>query len=94
MIILNEKPIFYDTDVLSSFFSIKDTSILEELFDKVIISREVYNEFLRSRMQFLIKQIDELIDKEFVVICDIDSESEDYEFYTSIIHPYLIDRNW
>ena len=44
---MSEKEIFYDTDCLSCFISIDDVSILKELFEKVIIPYEVYEEFFQ-----------------------------------------------
>lgn len=55
---MSNKEIFYDTDCLSCFISINDVSILKELFDKVIIPYEVYEEF--SRVFILKKRVDDL----------------------------------
>ena len=40
------KPTFYDNDCLRCFLVIDDTSILEELFDKIYLPLEVYNELI------------------------------------------------
>lgn len=42
---MNNKEIFYDTDCLSCFISINDVTILKQLFERVIIPYEVYEEF-------------------------------------------------
>ena len=42
---MSNKDIFYDTDCLSCFVSIDDVAILKQMFDKVIIPYEVYDEF-------------------------------------------------
>ena len=47
-----EKEIFYDTDCLSCFISINDVTILKELFEKVIIPYEAYEEFSRVIIVF------------------------------------------
>lgn len=57
-----KKDIFYDTDCLSCFISINDVSILEKLFDKVIIPYEVYDEF--SKVTILKGRVDNLIDND------------------------------
>ena len=60
------KPVFYDTDCLSCFIVINDTSVLEKLFDCIYVPFEVYDEFDRPHIQDYKNRIDRLIDKGFV----------------------------
>ena len=84
------KPIFYDTDCLSCFISIDDTSILEELFEKVIISESVYDEF--SKVDFLKDRIDYLVGIGFVEIIEWDLFSEEYSLYLSLSSYFSTDK--
>lgn len=77
-----EKEIFYDTDCLSCFISINDVTILKELFEKVIIPYEVYEEF--SRVIILKKRIDDLHYEGFLEIKDFDVESKSYNLFLKL----------
>lgn len=79
---MSEKEIFYDTDCLSCFISIDDVSILKELFEKVIIPYEVYEEF--SRVFVLKKRVDNLHYEGFLEIKDFDVESESYDLFLKL----------
>ena len=79
---MSEKEIFYDTDCLSCFISINDVSILKELFEKVIIPYEVYDEF--SRVFTLKKRVDDLHYEGFIEIEDFDVESESYDLFLKL----------
>ena len=84
------KDIFYDTDCLSCFISINDVSILKELFDKVIIPYEVYDEF--SKVAILKKRVEELINEKFIEVIDFDAGSEIYNLYIKLHRGYLFDK--
>ncbi|MBQ6099688.1 MAG: nucleic acid-binding protein [Methanobrevibacter sp.] len=79
---MSDKEIFYDTDCLSSFISINDVTILKEMFEKVIIPYEVYEEF--SRVIILKKRIDDLHYEGFLEIRDFDVESESYTLFLKL----------
>lgn len=87
---MSRKDIFYDTDCLSCFISIDDVSILKELFDKVIIPYEVYDEF--SRVTILKNRVDELISEKFIEVIDFDAGSEIYNLFTKLHRGYLFDK--
>ena len=76
------KDIFYDTDCLSCFVSIDDVTILKQMFDKVIIPYEVYDEF--SHVYKLKKRIDDLHYEGFLEIEDFDVESEGYDLFLKL----------
>lgn len=50
------KPTFYDTDCLSCFIVIDDTSILEKQFECIYLPYEVYEKFDRPHIQVLKKK--------------------------------------
>ncbi len=78
---MSEKLIVYDTDCLSCFITINDTSVLEELYETIIIPQMVYNEFNRRNTQYLKKRVDKLIEKGFIIKLDIKPNSkEDYTY--------------
>ena len=79
---MSDKEIFYDTDCLSCFISINDVTILKEMFEKVIIPYEVYEEF--SRVIILKKRIDDLHYEGFLEIRDFDVESESYSLFLKL----------
>ena len=84
------KDIFYDTDCLSCFISVNEVSILKELFDKVIIPYEVYDEF--SKVAILKKRVEELINEKFIEVIDFDVGSEIYNLYIKLHRGYLFDK--
>ena len=79
---MNNKEIFYDTDCLSCFISINDVTILKQLFERVIIPYEVYEEF--SRVIILKMRVDELHYEGFLEIKDFDVESESYNLFLKL----------
>ena len=79
---MKNKEIFYDTDCLSCFISINDVSILKQLFEKVIIPYEVYEEF--SEVIILKKRIDDLHYEGFLEIKNFDVESESYNLFLKL----------
>lgn len=79
---MRNKEIFYDTDCLSCFISINDVTILKELFEKVVIPYEVYEEF--SRVAILKKRVDDLHYEGFLEIMDFDVESESYDLFLKL----------
>lgn len=84
------KPAFYDTDCLSCFIVINDTSILEELFDCIYLPYEVYDEFNRPNTQNLKNRVDKLIEKAFVKILDFDTDSEEYFHFMELSSEYFL----
>lgn len=83
------KQIFYDTDCLSSFLEINDWSILEHLFDEITIPNAVHEEFTRLPPSSpIIKNLEILIDTNFVKIEDINPFSNTYDIYRDIEKEY------
>lgn len=86
------KPVFYDTDCLSCFIVINDTSVLEKLFDCIYVPFEVYDEFDRPHIQDYKNRIDRLIDKGFVKIVTFDTREDDYLLYMKLSSEYFSDK--
>lgn len=86
------KPAFYDTDCLSCFIVIDDTSILEEQFECIYLPYEVYEEFDRPHIQDLKKRVDNLIDKGFVKIVNFDATSEEYILFMKLSSDFFSDK--
>lgn len=84
------KPVFYDADVLSCFLAIHDVSILKDLFDKIIIPYDVFNELKRA--SFLVNDLLDLINEGFVEVCDYTANREMENFISSLSHGYLLDK--
>lgn len=86
------KPTFYDTDCLSCFIVIDDTSILEEQFECIYLPFEVYDEFDKPHIQDLKKRVDNLIDKGFVKVIKFDTDSEDYLLFMKLSSDFFVDK--
>ena len=86
------KPTFYDTDCLSCFIAIDDTSILEELFECIYLPYEVYDEFDRPHIQNLKNRVDNLIEKGFVKVIKFDTDTEDYLLFMKLSSDFFVDK--
>ena len=86
------KPAFYDTDCLSCFIVIDDTSILEEQFECIYLPYEVYEEFDRPHIQELKNRVDNLIEKGFVKVIKFDTNTEDYILFMKLSSDYFSDK--
>ena len=86
------KPTFYDTDCLSCFIVIDDTSILEKQFECIYLPYEVYEEFDRPHIQKLKNRVDNLIDKGFVKVVKFDTDAEDYLLFMKLSSNYFSDK--
>ena len=84
------KPTFYDTDCLSCFIVIDDTSILEKQFECIYLPYEVYEEFDRPHIQTLKNRVDNLIDKGFVKVVIFVPDTEDYLLFMKLSSDFLI----
>ncbi len=86
---MNDKPIFYDTDCLSSFLGVNKINILEKLYSQIIISTTVKEEFFNQSTPNPIKErLQNCINKNYVQIKDLELDSKEfntyYELYTSL----------
>ena len=84
------KQIFYDSDVLSCFLAIHDVTILKQLFNKVIIPYEVFDELKKA--SFLAADLNQLINEGFIEIKNRDSDSEEQKLFSSLVYGYEFDR--
>ena len=69
---------------------IGDISVLKQLFDNVVIPDVVHDEF--CYVKILCNRVNKLIDEGFVVVEDIDTDSQCYELYIKLCYGYNIDR--
>lgn len=86
------KPTFYDTDCLSCFIVIDDTSILEKQFECIYLPYEVYEEFDRPHIQKLKNRVDNLIENGFVKVIKFDTNTEDYLLFMELSSDYFSDK--
>lgn len=84
------KPVFYDADVLSCFLAIHDVSILKDLFDKIVVPYDVFNELKRA--SFLVNDLLDLINEGFIEVCDYTANRKMENFISSLSHGYLLDK--
>ena len=69
------KPIFYDTDCLSSFLQINRTDLLKKEYSKIIISAEVKKELSNKKTPQAVKtRLTSLIQTRYVEIKDLELE--------------------
>ena len=78
------KPIFYDTDCLESFLFVDAGHILEDLFSKIIIPEQVYNEIMVENTPPVVKTNFKKLKEGFVEIKEITFTSKEYQAYKSI----------
>lgn len=78
--------LFFDTDCISSFLWINDTSIIENLYSGLIVIPEpVYNELSNPCVPHLKQQTDKLIDSGIAKLQEISVDSEEYKLYQQLI---------
>ena len=69
------KPIFYDTDCLSSFLQINRIDLLKKEYSKIIISAEVKDELFNKNTPEKVKtRLTSLIQTRYVEIKDLELE--------------------
>ena len=78
------KPVFYDADCLECFLFVDATYILEELFSKIIIPEQVYNEIMDENTPSLVKRNFKKLKEGFVEIQEMPFGSSQYLAYKSI----------
>jgi predicted nucleic acid-binding protein len=72
------KPVFYDADCLECFLFVDAGYILEELFSKIIIPEQVYDEIMFENTPTVVKKNFEKLKKGFVEIREISFASQEY----------------
>ena len=78
------KPVFYDTDCLESFLFVGAGYILEELFSKIIIPEQVYNELTDQNTPPVVKTNFNNLKAGFVEIRYMSFISQEYTTYKLI----------
>ena len=80
------KPIFYDTDCLSSFLQINRTDLLKKEYSKIIISAEVKKELYNKKTPQAVKtRLTSLIQDSYVEIKDLEFGSDEFNQYYTFI---------
>lgn len=83
------KPIFYDADCLESFLFVDAGYVLEELFSKIVIPEQVYQEIMNESTPLIVKRNFENLKESFVEIREIYFPSQEYVTYKSIEKRFL-----
>lgn len=79
--------IYFDTDCLSSFLWINNTSILEKLYcDRIVIPEPVYIELSNPCVPHLRQQTDQLLNDHIAKRCDLLCDTQEYELYRKLIN--------
>lgn len=84
---MTDKNLFFDTDCISAFLWVDETSIVTKLYGKcVAIPRQVYNELSVCRGQALIlkTRIDKMLERNEAVLVDMEIESAEYSVYLNL----------
>ena len=80
------KPVFYDTDCLSSFLQINRIDLLKREYSKIIISVQVKDELFNKNTPEKIKnRLTSLIHKGYVEIKDLEYGSDEFNQYFTFI---------
>ena len=83
---MNNKPVFYDTDCLSSFLVVDRIDLLKKEFSSIIVSAQVNIEFLNDKTpKCIYERFSNLVDEGFVIVKDIDVDDEVMEYYITFI---------
>ncbi len=78
------KSVFYDTDCLECFLFVDAGYILEELFSKIVIPEQVYNELMAENTPSVVKSNFKKLKKGFVETREITFSSHEYTTYSLI----------
>lgn len=78
------KPVFYDTDCLESFLFVDAGYVLEELFSKIVIPEQVYEELMHDTTPPDVKTNFKKLKKGFVEIRELPFLSQEYSTYKLI----------
>lgn len=66
---MNNKPVFYDTDCLSSFLVVDRIDLLKKEFSSIIVSAQVNIEFLNDKTpKCIYERFSNLVDEGFVIV--------------------------
>lgn len=80
------KPVFYDTDCLSSFLQINRIDLLKREYSKIIISVQVKDELFNKNTPEKIKnRLTSLIHEGYVEIKDLEYGSDEFNQYFTFI---------
>ena len=80
------KPIFYDTDCLSSFLQINRIDLLKKEYSKIIITAEVKKELFNKKTPQDVKtRLTSLIQDGYVEIKDLEFGSDEFNQYYTFI---------
>ncbi len=78
--------LFFDTDCLSAFLWINDTSILHELYGgQIVLPEPVYQELSIPNIPHLKQRADAMISNEDISVKAIEAGTEEYELYTTLV---------
>ena len=81
---MNNSLIIFDTDCLSCFLMIDEMFILKQLYDKIIIPQQVYDEFDKRNTQHLKRKLDQLMKEHFIEKEDFELETPEYLNYKNL----------
>lgn len=83
---MNNKPVFYDTDCLSSFLVVDRIDLLKKEFSSIIVSAQVNIEFLNDKTpKCIYERFSNWVDEGFVIVKDIDVDDEVMGYYITFI---------
>ena len=78
--------LFFDTDCLSAFLWINDTSILHALYGgKIILPEPVYQELSNPSISHIKQRADVMINSKDASVKTIDIGTEEYKLYTELV---------
>jgi hypothetical protein len=78
--------LFFDTDCLSAFLWINNTSILEVLYpNRIVLPEPVYVELSNPRVPQLKRRVDSLIETNMASVREIMLDTEEYSLYRTLL---------
>ena len=92
---LTKRKVYGDTDCLSSFLLLDEVSLLESILDGIVIPEAVYQELRANGTPLqIVKNLENLKEKKFIRVHDMDVHSAEYQWYDEIRIEYQMNRGF
>ena len=92
---LTKRKVYGDTDCLSSFLRLDEVSLLESILDEIVIPKAVDQELrANGAPPQIVTNLDNLKEKKFIRVHDIDINSAEHQWYDEIRVEYQMNRGF
>ena len=92
---MTKRKVYGDTDCLSSFLLLDEVSLLESILDEIVIPKAVDQELrANGAPPQIVTNLDNLKEKKFIRVHDIDINSAEHQWYDEIRVEYQMNRGF